>query len=424
MTEEKKSWFTRVFKKDEPQKTVASTATPDASSDAAAKSTPEIAPTTPPETVFDTAPAATTETAPVLIVPGEAPEKSPDVSPDPLAAPDPVSKPSAKQQTEQAPEPSEDDLKDQQKAEQKSWFERLTAGLKKSASQLSDGISGIFTKRKLDDETLEELEDLLITTDLGVSVAARLTEALSKGRYNKEISPQEIKEVLASEIEAIITPVAKPLDINKGHKPHILLMTGVNGAGKTTTIGKLAKQFDAQGKSVMLAAADTFRAAAIEQLKVWGERAGVPVIAKSQGADAAAVTFEAVERAITDGIDILMVDTAGRLQNRDELMAELAKIVRVIERKLPGAPHDTLIVLDATTGQNAVMQVEAFREAAHVSGLIMTKLDGSARGGVLVACAEKFGLPIHAIGVGEGIDDLQAFSPKDFAGSLIGLGPN
>lgn len=310
---------------------------------------------------------------------------------------------------------------DQQAAENKSWLRRLTDGLRKSANVLSEGIGGIFTKKKLDDATLEDLEDLLITTDLGIGVASKLTAKLAESRYDKEISPEEVKDFLAQEIEHILTPVARPLDLDRGHKPHVILMTGVNGAGKTTTIGKLARQYKIEGKSVLLAAADTFRAAAIEQLQVWGERSGIPVITKPQGTDAAAVAFEAMEKAIADDVDVLIIDTAGRLQNREELMAELDKIVRVIGKKRDGAPHDTLIVLDATTGQNALLQVGAFKATAAITGLVMTKLDGSARGGVLVAVADKYGLPIHAIGVGEQVDDLQPFNARDFARNLVGL---
>ncbi len=305
--------------------------------------------------------------------------------------------------------------------EKKSWFRRLKDGLKKSTSAISNGITGIFTKAKIDDDTLEELEDLLITSDLGVTVAGKLTAELSKDRYNKEITGEEVKTILADGIEKILAPVAKPLTVSGEHKPHIILMAGVNGAGKTTTIGKLAKKFREQGKSVMLAAGDTFRAAAVEQLQVWGERNNVPVVTKEIGSDAAALAYEAVDRAEREGTDVLLIDTAGRLQNREELMAELAKVVRVIGKKIEGAPHDTIIVLDATTGQNALHQVEVFQKLANISGIIMTKLDGSAKGGVLVACAEKFGLPVHAIGVGEAIEDLQAFDAKDFARTLVGI---
>jgi len=304
---------------------------------------------------------------------------------------------------------------------EKGWFDRLKDGLKKSSNAISDGISGIFTKRKLDDDTLEELEDLLITTDLGLGVAARLTTELAKDRFDKEVSDVEVKQALAAEIEKIITPCALKLSLKADIRPHVVLMVGVNGAGKTTTIGKLAQQFKRDGKKVMLAAGDTFRAAAVEQLQVWGERAGVPVVTKELGADAAALAYEAIDKAVADGVDVLFIDTAGRLQNRKELMAELEKVIRVIDKRLPGAPHDTVIVLDATTGQNAVHQVEVFQQSAKLSGMVMTKLDGSARGGILVACADKFALPVYAIGVGEGIDDLDSFEPKDFARALIGL---
>ena len=305
--------------------------------------------------------------------------------------------------------------------EKKSWFERLKSGLRKSTSAISDGISGIFTKAKLDDDTLEELEDLLITSDLGVSVASKLTSVLAQDRFDKEITGEEVKNILADEIEKILTPVAKPLVPDTANKPHVILMAGVNGAGKTTTIGKLAKKYRDEGKKVMLAAGDTFRAAAVEQLQVWGERTGVPVITKEIGADAAALAYEALERATNENMDVLLIDTAGRLQNREELMEELAKVVRVIGKKLDGAPHDTVIVLDASTGQNAVHQVEVFQKLAKISGIVMTKLDGSARGGVLVACAEKFGLPVHAIGVGEAIEDLQPFNAREFARTIVGL---
>ena len=268
-------------------------------------------------------------------------------------------------------------MSDNQTEEKKGWFKRLKDGLKKSSTAISDGVTGIFTKRKLDDETLEELEELLITTDLGISVAAKLTEALAKDRYAKEISDEEVKTVLAGEITKILEPVAKPLIPSAENTPHIILMAGVNGAGKTTTIGKLAKKYRDEGKSVMLAAGDTFRAAAVEQLTIWGERVGVPVITKEIGSDAAALAYEAVERAMRENIDVLLIDTAGRLQNRNELMDELAKVVRVIGKKVESAPHDTIIVLDATTGQNAVHQVEIFQKIANISGIVMTKLDGS-----------------------------------------------
>lgn len=303
----------------------------------------------------------------------------------------------------------------------KGWFSRLKDGLKRSSSALSSGISDIFVKRKLDATTIEELEDLLIMSDLGVGVSAAVCARLAKNRFDKEISPQEVQTALADEVANILRPVALPLEINDNHKPYIILMVGVNGSGKTTTIGKLAKKFQQDGKSVMLAAGDTFRAAAIEQLQVWGDRNRVPVISGKVGADAAGLAYDAIEQARQQNIDVLMIDTAGRLQNKNHLMDELSKIIRVIKKQDEAAPHATLLVLDATTGQNAVLQAQVFQEAAQVSGLIMTKLDGTAKGGVLVAIAEKFDLPIHAIGVGETIDDLQSFDADDFSKMLVGL---
>ncbi|MCZ4354404.1 signal recognition particle-docking protein FtsY [Roseovarius aestuarii] len=275
-------------------------------------------------------------------------------------------------------------------------------------------------RRALDDDMLEQLEELLITTDMGVDTALRVTANMAEGRMGKRLSSQEIKELLAREISRIMEPVAKPMPIYP-KTPQVVLVVGVNGSGKTTTIGKLASQFRAAGKSVVIAAGDTFRAAAVEQLQVWGERAGVPVLTAPEGSDPASLAFDAMTKAAADGADLLMIDTAGRLQNRADLMEELAKIVRVIRKKDPTAPHNTLLVLDATTGQNALSQVETFQKLADVSGLVMTKLDGTARGGVLVALADKFGLPIHAIGVGEQIDDLAPFDPEEFAAALTGI---
>jgi fused signal recognition particle receptor len=305
--------------------------------------------------------------------------------------------------------------------QKKGWFGRLRDGLRKTTGALSGGITGIFTKAKLDDETLEDLEDLLITADLGVDMAARVTEALSATRYDKEISAAEVKTVLAQEVTKVLAPHARALEINSANRPHVILMVGVNGTGKTTTIGKLARQFKAEGKSVMLAAGDTFRAAAIEQLQVWGERAGVPVVSSKVGADASGLAYDALQQAKEAGTDVLMIDTAGRLQNKQGLMDELAKVIRVIHKLDETAPHDVLLVLDATTGQNALSQAQVFSEVANVTGLIMTKLDGTARGGVLVALANKFDLPIHAIGVGESPDDLRPFAADDFARALVGL---
>ncbi|MFD1627763.1 signal recognition particle-docking protein FtsY [Azospirillum griseum] len=303
----------------------------------------------------------------------------------------------------------------------KGWFFRLKEGLAKSSSKLTEGISGIFTKRKLDDAALEELEELLITADLGPTTAAKVTAELARTRFGKEVTAEEVKGFLAAEIAKTISPIAQPLVIDPARKPHVILLVGVNGTGKTTTIGKLARQFRAEGKSVMLAAGDTFRAAAVSQLKIWGERTGCEVIARDTGADAAGLAFDAVERARAQGVDVLLIDTAGRLQNKAGLMDELRKIVRVIKKVDESAPHTTLLTLDATTGQNAHSQVEIFRDMVNVNGLILTKLDGSARGGVLVALAEKFKLPVHAIGVGEGVYDLRPFDADAFAKSLMGL---
>ena len=305
--------------------------------------------------------------------------------------------------------------------QKKGWIARLRAGLSRTSSRLSDGISGIFTGRKLDDAALEDLEDLLITSDLGVETAAKLSAELARTRFDKEVSADEIRTALAAQVTTILEPVATPLVVDPAHRPHIILVTGVNGSGKTTTIGKLAKQLKEDGKSVMLAAGDTYRAAAIEQLKIWGERSGCPVVSTSQGADAASLAFEAIDRARAENMDVLIVDTAGRLQNREDLMQQLQKVVRVITKQDETAPHDTLLVLDATTGQNAHSQVQTFQSMCKVTGLIVTKLDGSARGGVLVALAERFELPVHAIGVGEGEDDLRPFEAEAFAKSLVGL---
>jgi fused signal recognition particle receptor len=280
----------------------------------------------------------------------------------------------------------------------------------------------VHPKRRLDDEMLEQLEELLISADMGVDTAMRVTANMAEGRFGTSLSVADIKGLLAQEITRIMEPVAKPLPLY-GKTPQVVLVVGVNGSGKTTTIGKLASQFKAAGKTVVIAAGDTFRAAAVEQLQIWGDRAGVPVLTAPEGSDPASLAFDAMTKAEADGADLLMIDTAGRLQNRADLMEELAKIVRVIRKKDPEAPHNTLLVLDATTGQNAVRQVETFQRLADVSGLIMTKLDGTAKGGVLVALADKFGLPIHAIGVGEQIDDLAPFDPEEFAAALTGTRP-
>jgi len=298
------------------------------------------------------------------------------------------------------------------------WFQRLKAGLTKTSARLSQDIAGIFTRRKLDADTLQELEDLLIGADLGVETAMRITEALAKGRFNREIATSEVRAVLAAEVERVLAPVARPLTLSAGTRPHVILVVGVNGTGKTTTIGKLARRFVEEGRKVTLGAGDTFRAAAVEQLKIWGERAGAEVVSTRLGADAAGLAFDAFARAKDGGSDVLIIDTAGRLQNRDALMQELEKVVRVLRKLDPAAPHDVLLVLDATTGQNALNQVEVFKDRAGVTGLVMTKLDGTARGGILVAISARFGLPVHAIGVGEGVDDLAAFDAGEFARAI------
>ena len=301
------------------------------------------------------------------------------------------------------------------------WFQRLKSGLSRSSSKLTDGIAAILVKKKLDGDTLDEIEALLIQADLGPATAHRLTAELAEARFGKEVTDIEVRSFLAERVATLLAPVASPLMTAAEMKPFVILVVGVNGVGKTTTIGKLAQRFRAEGKSVMMAAGDTFRAAAVAQLAIWAERTGVPIVQKEEGADPAALAFEALERAKREGTDILLIDTAGRLHNKAGLMGELAKVVRVLQKLDPTAPHATLLVLDATTGQNALQQVEIFREMVKVNGLILTKLDGSAKGGVLVALAEKFKLPVHAIGVGETADDLQPFDPADFARSLMGI---
>ncbi|MEO9779326.1 MAG: signal recognition particle-docking protein FtsY [Sedimentitalea sp.] len=366
--------------------------------------TPDPAPTpveTPPQPEPD-APAPPVEDPEPDVVPAPVPEpvEIPEPHPapipsDPMPAPVPVEAP---QPAPEAPVPSP------------GLLGRL----------LGRSQSKTVVRRALDDDMLEQLEELLISADMGVDTALRVTANMAEGRFGKKLSTDEIKSLLASEIARIMEPVARPLPIYP-KRPQVVLVVGVNGSGKTTTIGKLASQFKAAGKSVVIAAGDTFRAAAVEQLQVWGDRAGVPVLTAPEGSDPASLAFDAMTKAQEDGADLLMIDTAGRLQNRADLMEELAKIVRVIRKKDPDAPHNTLLVLDATTGQNALSQVETFRNISDVSGLVMTKLDGTAKGGVLVALADKFGLPIHAIGVGEQIDDLAPFDPEDFAAALTGV---
>ncbi|MBB3594507.1 fused signal recognition particle receptor [Rhizobium sp. BK529] len=303
-----------------------------------------------------------------------------------------------------------------------SWFQRLRNGLARTSSQLTAQIAALFTKRKLDDDTLQDLEDLLIQADLGVETAMRVTDTLASERYGKDVTGEDVSRIMASEIAKVLAPVAKPLQLDLSHKPHVILVVGVNGTGKTTTIGKLAAKLSGAGLKVMLAAGDTFRAAAIEQLKIWADRTRSEFIGTKLGADAAGLAYDAFEQAKARKCDVLIIDTAGRLQNKAELMAELEKIVRVLGKLDPDAPHTVLQTLDATTGQNALNQVEIFRNVAGVSGLIMTKLDGTARGGILVAISAKHKLPVYFIGVGEGVDDLEPFEAEDFAQAIAGIG--
>jgi fused signal recognition particle receptor len=302
----------------------------------------------------------------------------------------------------------------------KSWWQRLTGGLKRTSGALGAALTDLVAKRRFDRAMLDEIEEALIRADLGVDTAARIAAAIGEGRYDKAIAPEEVKAILAAEVEKTLAPVARPLAI-AGARPFVILVVGVNGSGKTTTIGKLAEKFRREGRKVMLAAGDTFRAAAIDQLKIWGERTRAAVVAREPGADAAGLAFDAITAAKQQGIDVLLVDTAGRLQNKSALMDELDKIVRVMKKIDASAPHAVLLVLDATVGQNALAQVEAFHKTAGVTGLAMTKLDGTARGGILVAVAARFGLPVHMIGVGENVEDLEPFDARDFARAIAGL---
>ena len=307
--------------------------------------------------------------------------------------------------------------------ERRGWLSRLKAGMARSSTQLTQGINTIFNRRRLDDEALFELEELLISSDIGVGVAGEVAEALRRTRFNQEVSPEEVRAALADQVIRLVEPVMKPLRLDLTKKPFVILVVGVNGGGKTTTIAKLAKQYRDDGLRVVLAAGDTFRAAAVELLQIWGERTGCRLVARPEGADAAGLAYDALVQAHDEGADILLIDTAGRLQNKANLMAELQKIVRVLKKVDPLAPHSVLLVLDATTGQNAHSQAEIFREMIGVTGIVMTKLDGTARGGVLVSLAEKYGIPIHAIGVGETADDLRPFEARAYARSLVGLEP-
>ncbi|RVA44204.1 signal recognition particle-docking protein FtsY [Mesorhizobium sp. M7A.F.Ca.US.001.01.1.1] len=351
---------------------------------------------------------------PVIAEIAPEPQPLPPPAPEPKAAPGKVTvtkKVEQKAEPQKAPEP----------APRRSWFQRMKDGLARSSKELTGNIAGVFTRRKLDEETLQDLEDVLIRADLGMETALRVTDALAASRYGKDVSDTEVRAIMAAEVEKVLTHVAMPLELDLSHKPHVILVVGVNGTGKTTTIGKLAAKLTDGGLSVMLAAGDTFRAAAIEQLKIWGERTKSPVIASKLGADAAGLAYDAFERAKEAGSDVLIIDTAGRLQNKTELMAELEKIVRVLGKLDPEAPHTVLQTVDATTGQNALNQVEIFRNVAGVNGLVMTKLDGTARGGILVAIAAKHKLPVYFIGVGEQVDDLEPFSASEFARAIAGV---
>ena len=385
---------------------------------------PEPVPT--PEPIPEPAPVELPEPEPEP-APVEAPQPEPAPAHEPTPEPEPIPEP---EQEPTAPTPPPEVPSPAPEPEPAATPVEVPVDPVPPEAVAKPGILGRFfgrseaktvIRRELDDDMLEQLEELLISADMGVDTALRVTANMAEGRMGKRLSVDEIKSLMAQEIARIMEPVAKPLPIYP-KRPQVVLVVGVNGSGKTTTIGKLASQFKAAGKSVVTAAGDTFRAAAVEQLQVWGDRAGVPVLTAPEGTDPASLAFDAMTKAEAEGADLLMIDTAGRLQNRQDLMEELAKIVRVIRKKDESAPHNTLLVLDATTGQNALNQVKIFQEVSDVSGLVMTKLDGTAKGGVLVALADKFGLPIHAIGVGEQIDDLQPFDPEDFAAALTGAG--
>jgi fused signal recognition particle receptor len=385
-------------------------------------------------------PPPSAEILPPIRVPDPAPVEPliAEIAPEPVAIPAPISTPApvppvAPATARSAPVPPAGKVVVSKKVEAKaepvaapavprpSWFQRMREGLARSSRELSSNIAGVFTKKKLDEETLQDLEDVLIRADLGVETALRVTDTLASTRLGRDVSDAEVRAVMAQEVEKVLKPVALPLELDLSHKPHVILVVGVNGTGKTTTIGKLAAKLTAGGLNVMLAAGDTFRAAAIEQLKIWGERTNSPVVATRLGADAAGLAYEAFEKAKAAGSDVLIIDTAGRLQNKAELMAELEKIVRVLGKLDPEAPHTVLQTVDATTGQNALNQVEIFRNVAGVNGLVMTKLDGTARGGILVAIAAKHRLPVYFIGVGEQVDDLEPFSASEFARAIAGV---
>ncbi len=391
---------------------------------------PETTPPVQPEPQPAPPPEPEPPVAPPQPVPEPKPEPKPELTPEPVEAPHSATAPAPPPGPPETTPAYIEEVEDQfaappapvpEPAQPQGWFARLASGLKRSSDNLTTSITSVFTKRKLDAATLDELEDVLIQADLGIDTAMAITETLRRDRFDKDVSGEDVRTVLSAEVEKVLSPVALPLTVDAAKKPFVILMIGVNGSGKTTTIGKLAQKFSREGRSVMLAAGDTFRAAAIEQLQVWGQRTGAPVISRPAGADASGLAFDAVTQARAEGRDVLIIDTAGRLQNRDELMNELEKVIRVIKKVDPEAPHATLLTLDATTGQNAMKQVEIFGKRAGVTGLVMTKLDGTARGGILVAIARKFGLPVHFIGVGEGVDDLEPFKAADFARAIAGF---
>ena len=387
---------------------------------------PERHETTPPVEAYERQPEPQPEPVPIDD-PGPASEPVEHAEPEPPIEPEPVVDEAWRAAAETAPAPIEEPAPAPEPvpeaAPKTSWLARLRQGLSRSSGALTGNIAGIFTKKKLDDETLEELEEALIMADLGVETSTRMVQRIRDERFGKEVTETEIREALAKQIAEVLEEVAEPLPVRDEARPQVVLVAGVNGVGKTTTIGKLAKQQMLMGRRVMMAACDTFRAAAVEQLEIWGNRNGCPVMKAKTGADAAGLAYDALARAKREDYDLLLIDTAGRLQNKTELMEELAKIVRVIQKLEPEAPHDVLLVLDATTGQNVFNQVDLFNHMVELTGFIVTKLDGSAKGGVVVALAERFGLPVHAVGVGEGIDDLRAFEPEAFARGLLGLDP-
>ncbi|HYN38956.1 MAG TPA: signal recognition particle-docking protein FtsY [Rhodospirillales bacterium] len=437
---EKKGWFRRIFARSEerpedepPSPDDRRAESPPAVEQQPEPSPPPAPPAPPPPPELPSPPPekpephlsepAVAEPAP----PPEAPQPVADGVPAPEPAPQPAGATPATRTTAEAAwierraQEVRARLAEEEAAQKVGWLGRLRRGLGRSSAKLAGGIGDLFVKRKLDDEALEELEELLITGDLGVETAARLTKALADARFGDEVSADEVRAALAEEVAKVLAPVAQTIAINDAYRPHVVLVCGVNGSGKTTTIAKLAHLFRSVGFEVMLAAGDTFRAAAIEQLQIWGERTGCPVIARPQGTDAASLAFEAYEQAKAAGAHVLLIDTAGRLQNKAHLMSELQKICRVLKKLDERAPHDCLLVLDASVGQNAHNQVEVFRDMVNVTGLAVTKLDGSAKGGVVVALAERFKLPVYAIGVGEGMDDMRAFEARAYARSLLGL---